>query len=135
MKRLIKIMAAATVLIMISTSCQKDHVAKILPHGKWEITKFQQNDMDKTAQFADYVITFDRRGTVKAVRANSTVVGTWSTGNDYTDDDLFLDFGSNALFSVLNKGWHIREESTRIIRLKDIGNGGNGMDLLTFEKL
>ena len=82
----------------------------------------------------DDIITFNSNGTLVAIKSSSTVNGTWNSGNDDSENKLYLDFGATTPFNKLNDDWHLIEKTTTKIRLEDISGGIGGTDLLTFEK-
>lgn len=131
----------ALVSTMLVVSCKKDddsnpsttNVPSILSQGDWRITLYNDSGTDELYYFTGYTFTFSN-GTVTATKNNSSVVGTYSAGNDDSTSKLYLDFGATAPFEKLNDDWHIIEETATKIRLEDVSGGNGGTDLLTFEK-
>ena len=136
-------------LIMISAlfaSCKKDDsgtstspsalavsVSATVATGTWRVSYFF-DDTDETSKFAGYSFTFGPNGVVTAVRAGSTVTGTWGTGFDDSRAKLLLAFTSPDDFLELNEDWHILERTNTKVRLQHITGGNGGTDMLTFEK-
>ncbi|MEI7501404.1 MAG: hypothetical protein WCK84_13275 [Bacteroidota bacterium] len=102
--------------------------------GNWSVTQYSDRGSDETNQFAGYVFTFTSRGTITAVKAGSTVIGSWSKGNHGNHDKLYLDFGTTVPFGEITDDWQIIEMSHTNIRLKEVSGGSEGTDILTFEK-
>lgn len=101
--------------------------------GTWRVTSFIDNG-DETYKFAGYAFSFGANGVVTAVKAGSTISGTWSTGNDDSQVKLYLNFSAPANFAEISDDWHVTERTETKIRLIDVSGGNGGTDYLTFEK-
>lgn len=134
------IFAMATLVI----SCKKDDnsspdpsplVNTTIQQGKWKITLFNDSGNDETNHFTNYNFQFNSDGTINAASSGNTVNGTWSGGNDDSQQKLILNFGTTVHFEELNDDWHILQQNSSIIKLEDVSGGNGGTDLLTFEKI
>ncbi len=102
-----------------------------LTTGDWYVNLFF-DDVDETADFADYVFNFATDNTATATDDNGTTNGNWSTGfGDETDLELILNFGTGIPLDELQEDWDVIEVTDEIIRLRDISGDGTE-DLLTF---
>ncbi len=134
------IFAMATLAI----SCKKDDNSSTNPtsvlnttvqQGKWKITLFNDSGNDETHHFTSYNFQFNSDGTITASSSANTVNGTWSNGNDDSQQKLILNFGTTVPFEELNDDWHVLQQNSSIIKLEDVSGGNGGTDLLTFEKI
>ncbi|MEO8146348.1 MAG: hypothetical protein ABI723_01860 [Bacteroidia bacterium] len=129
------------VLMMIVTSCKKDDNSNSTPsigstvqQGKWKVTSYIDSGNDETNHYTNYEFQFNSDGTVAAIKTGSTINGTWSNGNDDSQQKLYLSF-STSPFDELNDDWHITSQSSSQIKLEDVSGGNGGTDYLTFEKI
>lgn len=105
-----------------------------LTMGDWYVTYFF-DDVDETADFADYVFNFAADNTATATNSSGTTNGNWSTGSgDETELELNLNFGVLDPLDELADDWDVLEVTNDIIRLKDISGGDGSVDFLTFER-
>ena len=139
MKNIINISILA--LLMIVASCKKDDnssstssINSTIQQGKWKVTSFIDSGNDETNHYSNYEFQFNSDGTVTAIKTGSIVNGTWSNGNDDSQQKLYLTF-STIPFDELNDDWHITSQSASQIKLEDVSGGNGGTDHLTFEKL
>ena len=139
MKNIISISILA--LLMIVASCKKDDnssstssINSTIQQGKWKVTSFIDSGDDETNHYSNYEFQFNSDGTVTAIKTGSTVNGTWSNGNDDSQQKLYLTF-STAPFDELNDNWHIISQSASQIKLEDVSGGNGGTDYLTFDKI
>ena len=105
--------------------------------GNWFVTLFEDDGDDVTTDYNGYEFTFFIDGSVTAVSTAETVNGFWSIEDKGSSLDLVLNFdstGSSDSFEDINDDWDVLESSQIIIRLSDESGGGNGTDLLTFER-
>jgi len=105
--------------------------------GNWFVTLFEDDGDDATTDYNGYEFTFFIDGSVTAVSTAETVNGFWSIEDKGSSLDLVLNFdstGSSDSFEDINDDWDVLESSQIIIRLSDESGGGNGTDLLTFER-
>ena len=121
-------------------SCNKDddsntssNVINIIQQGSWKITLYNDNGVDELYYFTGYSFTFSN-GTATASKNSISVVGTYSSGVDDSQNKLYLDFAANVPFNEITNDWHIIEETSTKIRLEDVSGGNGGTDYLTFEK-
>ncbi len=105
-----------------------------LTNGDWYIT-YYFDDIDETANYADYVFNYATDGTATATDPNGTTNGTWSTSSgDETELELNLNFGTVPPLDELAEDWDVLEVTNEIIRLKDVSGGNGSTDFLTFER-
>jgi hypothetical protein len=105
-----------------------------LTMGDWYVT-YYFDDVDETADFADYVFNFASNNTATATATSGTTNGTWSTSSgDETELELNLNFGVVDPLDELAEDWDVLEVTNDIIRLKDVSGGNGSVDFLTFER-
>jgi len=105
-----------------------------LTNGDWYIT-YYFDDVDETADFADYVFNYAADGTATATDPSGTTNGTWFTSSgDETELELNLNFGTVPPLDELAEDWDVLEVTNEIIRLKDVSGGNGSTDFLTFER-
>lgn len=109
-------------------------------NGTWRLTNFQDNGVDKTADFTGYNFTFNDDNTVSASNGTNTYNGVWTVVADDDDDDnnpnnnpdFNLTFGAPATFAELSEDWDPIERTGNKIRFQD--DDDDGTDYLTFER-
>jgi hypothetical protein len=105
-----------------------------IEQGNWKITYFEDNSKNETAKYSGFVFHFNSNGNMSATSASITVNGTWSSGNDDSQDKLYLNFTTSP-FDDLSEDWHVVEQNSSTIKLEDVSGGNGGTDYLTFEKV
>lgn len=120
---------------LIFNSCKKEAAARVLVHGKWEVVSFAENEVDESGQFEGYIFAFHRNERVEAIKGMDNVRGTWSTGSDFENDDLYLNFGSVSPLNELNENWQVIQSSPQQLRLAHASGGNGGTDQLLFGKV
>jgi len=122
--------------VMLFTSCSKDTpevVQKNLESGDWKITYYYDKDHEETSDYSGYTFVFNDDGTLSATTSSGTISGSWSTGNDDSQDKLYITFSNPDNLVEISDDWVIISESANKIELKD--DSDNGTELLTFEKI
>lgn len=137
MKNLLSI--SILVLVMAASSCKKDDnsspsIDNTIQEGKWKITFYIDSGKDESDHYNNYEFQFNSDGTITAVKTGSSVNGTWSNGNDDSQQKLVLSF-TTPPFDELNDDWHILEQNSSLIKLEDVSGGNGGTDYLTFSKI
>jgi hypothetical protein len=102
--------------------------------GSWHVTYFLDDNSDHTADLAGFVFGFSSSHVLTAIKADSTITGSWSAGNDDSKVKLVLSFVSPSLFEELSEDWQVIELTSTKIRLQHISGGNGNTDYLTFEK-
>jgi hypothetical protein len=125
-----------------NTSADPTPVINTVTSGTWRITLYEDNGVNETNNYANYIFTFNSNGVLTA--ANTTSYnGTWSVtasnSNDDSQDDLdfniaFLAPAPNAFTDDLTDDWDIVSYTATRIQLIDVSGGNGGTDYLTFEK-
>ncbi len=125
-----------------NTSADPTPVINTATSGTWRITLYEDNEVNETNNYANYIFTFNSNGVLTA--ANTTSYnGTWSVtasnSNDDSQDDLdfniaFLAPAPNAFTDDLTDDWDIVSYTATRIQLIDVSGGNGGTDYLTFEK-
>lgn len=107
-------------------------LVEALTNGDWYVN-FYFDDVDETANYADYVFNFDALGTTTATANGIPTIGAWSTGaGDETELELNLNYGIIPPLSELADDWDVLEVTQDIIRLKDVSGGDGSEEFLTF---
>jgi hypothetical protein len=125
-----------------NTSADPTPVINTVNSGTWRITLYEDNGVNETNNYSNYIFTFNSNGVLTA--ANSTSYnGTWSVtasnSNDDSQDDLdfniaFLAPAPNAFTDDLTDDWDVVSYTANRIQLIDVSGGNGGTDYLTFEK-
>jgi hypothetical protein len=144
---------ALIVVFNVASMCSEDDnsntttdptpVINTVTSGTWRITLYQDNGVNETTNYSNYIFTFNSNGVLQA--ANSTsYYGTWSvTASNSIDDnpDNDLDFNiafvapaPNSFTDDLTDDWEIISYTANRIQLIDVSGGNGGTDYLTFEK-
>jgi hypothetical protein len=151
--RLVSILALVYVLNVASicssdddnsnTSADPTPVISTVTSGTWRITLYEDNGVNETNNYANYIFTFNSNGVLTAVNT-TTYNGTWSVtasnSNDDSQDDLdfniaFLAPAPSAFTDDLTDDWDIISYTANKIQLIDVSGGNGGTDYLTFEKI
>lgn len=142
MKHTLQLLLMALAVLVSFPSCTKDddnsspnEVSNLVQQGKWQISSFKEDNIDETAHFTGYEFTFNSNGSVSAVKAGTTVSGTWTAGTDDSKTKLILNFGLTSPFDELNEDWQVLEKTSTGLKLQHISGGNGGTDYLEFEKI
>jgi hypothetical protein len=143
MKKILNIAALAIIMTAAFSSCKKDDnsasvqataLNSIAVQGKWQVTFFSDNSVDKTIHFTGYQFQFNSNNTITATKGAVAVNGSWASGTDDSTVKFILSFSTPVEFLDLNDDWHVIQQSSTKITLQDV-SGGGGTDYLTFEKI
>lgn len=136
---------------MFSASCNDDDegprpnqdptpAIAVATQGTWRITNFEDNGVDKTADYAGFNFTFNNDNVVAVDGNGQTITGSWSI---VSDDDFDVPEDSNLDFNIffqdpvnfrpLNEDWDIATYSETRIELQDIDDDGPS-DFLVLER-
>ena len=143
---------ALVFLLNVASMCSDDNdttntadptpVINTVNQGTWRITLYEDNGVNETNNYANYIFTFNSNGVLTAVNT-TTYNGTWSVtasnSNDDSQDDLdfniaFLAPAPSAFTDDLTDDWDIISYTANKIQLIDVSGGNGGTDYLTFEK-
>jgi len=103
-----------------------------LTSGDWYVN-YYFDDVDETADFADFLFNFASDNTATATDTNGTTNGAWFTSSgDQTELELNLNFGTAYPLDELAEDWDVLEVTNEMIRLKDVSGGDGSTDFLTF---
>lgn len=117
-------------------------VVNTVTSGTWRITLYDDNGVNETNNYSNYIFTFNSNGVLTA--SNSTSYnGTWSvttstSNDDNPDNDLdfniaFVAPAPNSFTDDLTDDWEIVSYTATKIELIDVSGGNGGTDYLTFE--
>ncbi|MBD3583293.1 hypothetical protein [Flavobacterium selenitireducens] len=136
---------------LFSTSCSSDDdgprpnqdpapAIAVATQGTWRITNFEDNGIDKTADYAGFNFTFNNENVIAVDGNGQTITGSWSIVSDDDFDvpeDSNLDFNiffqEPASFRPLNEDWDIATYSETRIELQDLDDDGPS-DYLVLER-
>lgn len=126
-----------------NTSADPTPVINTVSSGTWRITFYEDNGVNETNNYANYIFTFNSNGVLTATNSTS-YNGTWSvTSSNSTDDNPNNDLDFNIAFVApapsaftddLTDDWDIISYTANRIQLIDVSGGNGGTDYLTFEK-
>ncbi len=140
-----------SILILIFMSCSGedgasnnnpllDQITSDVTDGGWVISYYYDTDSDETANFSNFVFSFNDNGELSATDGVNAYLGSWSvtdsnSGDDSLDDLHFnIAFASPPYFAELTDDWDIVSQSASTIELINISGGNGGTDYLTFQK-
>ncbi len=105
----------------------------ILLDGEWVVALYEEEGVNMTAQYSDFVFDFQENNEV-IVDNGSIIEGTWNAFNN--DEEMSLDFGviNNLLEELNNTDWEVVQVEIDRVELIDVSGGGGGTDILVFEK-
>ncbi len=112
--------------------------------GDWRISFYFDTDKEETANFTNFVFSFNDDGTLVATNGDLSVSGAWSvtdsdsSGDDNpssSDVDFNIFFATPPNFEGLTEDWEILKFSANTIELTHVSGGNGGTDFLTFVKL
>lgn len=125
-----------------NTSADPTPVINTATSGTWRITLYEDNGVNETTNYANYIFTFNSNGVLTAANSPS-YNGTWSVtasnSNDDSQDDLdfniaFVAPAPTAFTDDLTDDWDIISYTATRIQLIDVSGGNGGTDYLTFTK-
>lgn len=118
-------------------------VINTVTSGTWRITLYEDNGMNETNNYSNYIFTFNSNGVLTASKSAS-YNGTWSvTASNSNDDNPENDLDFNIAFVApaptaftddLTDDWDIISYTATRIQLIDVSGGNGGTDYLTFTK-
>ncbi len=123
-------------LSLVKDECPESEVIDLLvSQGTWEISLYEENEVNNTSIFEDYVFDFNVNHSIEALNMNTQelALGVVFQGEA---DTLQFNFGNAALpLSVLNNNgsenmWHIINFNSLYVEL--FRSNGNGIDRLIF---
>ena len=125
-----------------NTSADPTPVINTATSGTWRITLYEDNEVNETNNYSNYIFTFNSNGVLTAANSpsyNGTLSVTASNSNDDSQDDLdfniaFVAPAPSAFTDDLTDDWDIISYTATRIQLIDVSGGNGGTDYLTFEK-
>jgi hypothetical protein len=125
---------AVIAVLFSSASCKKDDSTPVIfnsntiTSGTWRISSFHGDHDDHTADFSNYVFTFDDNGNLSATNSGTTTTGTWSF--DDSGNEFHLQIGSTSPLTDISKGWIILESTSTSLRLGDDSSNDEELDFV-----
>ncbi|MEP1487081.1 MAG: hypothetical protein ABJK28_01480 [Algibacter sp.] len=110
-----------------------NEIEAILLNKTWRITSYEDENVDKTAQFENWAFGFNESGKAFAEGEGRNVYGSWLA---FRTEGLFLGlkYEDDTLLNILNYRWKIVEITENMIKLKDYNANGGIERILIFEK-
>jgi hypothetical protein len=116
-------------------------VINTVTSGTWRITLYEDNGVNETNNYSNYIFTFNSNGVLTAANSPS-YNGTWSVtvSNSNVGSQDGLDFNiafvapAPSAFTDLTNDWGIISYTSTKIQLFDVSGGNGGTAYLTFEK-
>lgn len=112
----------------------------VATQGTWRVANFEDNGVDKTADYAGFSFTFQSDNVIAVDGNGQAISGSWSI---VSDDDIDVPADSNLDFNIffqnpvnfrpLNEDWDIATYSETRIELQDLDDDGPS-DYLVFER-
>ncbi len=153
MKRFFNLLLVSFVFVSCSTDennedneimmVDVEEVKAMVTNGEWEITYYEDSDVEETSDYDGYVFTFNTDGTLAVTNGSTSLSGAWSiTESENSDDDdsksdvdFNIFFASPDIFEELADDWDILKYANSKIELWDVSGGDGSTDYLTFEKI
>lgn len=145
MRTLTTTLTALTFLfVFVFASCKKDNstaptptivtgsIEPSLTTGTWRVGTFIDNGTDKTNNFTDFKLEFNKNGVVTAKNGTKTFTGSWWSDNQGGRLKLNLDFVNDGGFEDLTHDWNVLQQSSTQIQMSNIN--GDAADFLTLNK-
>src|SRR5690606_11518423 len=103
----------------------------ILPQGEWEITHFNDDNVDKTMEFENFIFLFKDDGTVEG----STDLHTENGNSNYKStsengEQLVFNFNGVNPLDKLNHNWDILSLSVSQVEISVVDNGNQTTKLV-----
>lgn len=113
----------------------------IAGNGEWKISMASFNNEENTANYSNYIFSFQESNNLSAVSSIDSVMGTWRVSNDsgdefdsYNDVDFHIFFNSNGKLGELANNYDVISATENEIKLS-LGENANGNTaFLTFSK-
>ena len=115
-------------------SCKKSDTSPVIfntsavTSGTWKVSSFHESSSDHTADFTNYVFTFDSNGTLTSNNAGDITTGSWNF--DDSGNQLHLNIGSSSPLTDISKGWIILESTETSLKLQDDSSNGEELDFV-----
>ena len=126
-----------------NTSADPTPVINTATSGTWRITLYEDNGVNETNNYSNYIFTFNSNGVLTAANSPS-YNGTWSVTTSNSNDDnpendldfniAFVAPAPTAFTDDLTDDWDIISYTATRIQLIDVSGGNGGTDYLTFTK-
>jgi len=105
----------------------------VITDGTWYVSYFFKNNIDITADFNGYNLTFNANGTTEVTGNGNPITGNWEINSNSSERKLELEFEDNALVRLQEK-WKVVEYSTTLVKLRLVGEGNGGNNYLYLSK-
>jgi hypothetical protein len=136
-----KLLGLLMLSLTVLSACDKNDdnpanmdVRTVATSGTWKITYFFDDSRDQTSIFSGYAFTFGANNMLTAVKANSSIPGTWATDTDDSKSKLVIAFAGPSGFDELTEDWLVVQSTSSMIKLQHTSGGNGTIDYLTFEK-
>jgi hypothetical protein len=105
----------------------------VITDGTWYVSYFFKNNIDVTADFNGYNLTFNANGTAEVTGNGNPINGTWEINSNSSERKLELEFEDNVLVRLEEK-WKVVEYSATLVKLRLVGEGNGGNNYLYLSK-
>ncbi len=105
----------------------------VITDGTWYVSYFFKNNIDITADFNGYNLTFNANGTTEVTGNGNPITGNWEINSNSSERKLELEFEDNVLVRLQEK-WKVVEYSTTLVKLRLVGEGNGGNNYLYLSK-
>lgn len=151
MKRFKVVLILITITLVLACDSDKDDIAlssaeaaqlnHIVQQGEWKISEYNNNGIDDTANYTDYIFAFEEERNLVAHSTSDVVNGTWRISNDagsefdsFNDVDFNIFFGSSGKLGELTNNYDVISATNDQIRLSLENSGSGNSIFLTFSK-
>lgn len=108
-----------------TTTPQSSEIAEALLSDDWTVESLIDDGEDETADFTEFVLTFNAEGQVTANHGTNSDLSRNGTYNVYTDDDqveLEMNFPNPGVLDDLNDDWYFVSQSATSLTWDDEGD-------------
>ncbi|HLG02399.1 MAG TPA: hypothetical protein VI731_02310 [Bacteroidia bacterium] len=117
MKSLIALLTVCAVFIF--SSCVRNDVAKVVVHGKWEVSSYTSNgNVDETAGFAGWTLNFEKNNTLTISSGSGEVKGNWYKAAGTYDQNLLFVLPVGSTWEKLNANWVVTDKDRKNIWMR-----------------
>ena len=123
------------------SEAEANELTLIAGDGEWRISESSFNNNETTANYNDYVFSFEDANNLSAVSSIDSVIGTWRISNDsgdefdaYDDVDFHIFFNSSGKLGELANNYNVISATENEIKLSLNENASGNIATITFSK-
>ncbi len=110
-------------------------LTSILNEGFWRVSSFNDKGVNRTNDYADFVLDFKDDFSLSATQGTTVIYGTWNPQYDGGTVALELEFEEIIPFKKLNEDWNIIDLKNNRVEIKHIDSETLAISILVFERI